>query len=30
LTYIAIIFSLIYGLWPRKEEEEKEGLNEEG
>jgi hypothetical protein len=28
LTYIAVIFSLIYGLWPRKEEEE-EGLDEE-
>jgi hypothetical protein len=30
LTYIAIVFSLIYGLWPRKGQEEKEELNEEG
>ena len=30
LTYIAIVFSLIYGLWPRKEQEEKEDLNEGG
>ncbi len=24
LTYIALIFSLIYGFWPRKDEQEDE------
>ncbi len=24
LTYIGLVFSLIYGFWPRKDEEEEE------
>ncbi len=26
LTYISLIFSLFYGFWPRKDEEEEEEL----